>query len=213
MDEPSRELTLTKGMPEDMAYPYVDRIKGSLDEAKKYVKEKRGYLERDLSKMFTRTRICDLPKDCAEYPDRYLKPGDAIRCEFTVGHHEGIYIGNKEVIHVSSHLDGKDASKCKEDACARVGKLVPNFVHSPNDRIQILIYRIRVRTYDQIINEAKKYAENKYGLGEYGLLSKNCQHFASLCAIGKERLSDQEFIRYMLTVDKDYERAAALVGV
>lgn len=53
------------------------------------------------------------------------------------------------------------------------------------------MYRIRFRTPDEIINCAYKFEKEFYREGEYHLLLKNCQHFASLCAAGREEMTDK----------------------
>jgi hypothetical protein len=86
---------------------------------------------------------------------------------------------------MSGHGEGKDGS------VARVGKLLGDFVAKPDDNIRVVVYRIRFQPPEKIVQIAREYAEGKFRHGEYHLLVKNCQHFATLCAIGFEECGDK----------------------
>jgi len=127
------------------------------------------------------------PSDCSLRPDSYLRPGDIVQTSFVlVANHEGIYIGNGKVIHVSGHGGGKKA------AVAREGRLLGDFVSNPGDPIRVLVMRVRFRTPDEIVKQAEAYRDQKFRAGEYDLFTKNCQHFATLCALGVEYSGDVE---------------------
>uniref|UniRef100_A0A7E4ZY51 LRAT domain-containing protein n=1 Tax=Panagrellus redivivus TaxID=6233 RepID=A0A7E4ZY51_PANRE len=55
-----------------------------------------------------------IPKDCVEYPDKYLKTGDHVRSD-----HDGIYIGDGLVVHFHSDIDGTE-----DDTEARMNAIV-----------------------------------------------------------------------------------------
>lgn len=92
--------------------------------------------------------------------------------------------------HVSGHGGGK------AESVARIGQLLGNFVHKPDDPIRVVVYRLRVQTRDQIAQHAIDWSEEGFRAGEYNLLTKNCQHFARLCTV------DSEFAKeYLATAD------------
>ncbi|KAE9547171.1 hypothetical protein FO519_009618 [Halicephalobus sp. NKZ332] len=127
------------------------------------------------------------PSTCATNPDYYLKRGDIVQTNFfTVANHEGIYIGNGKVIHVSGHGEGKAAS------VAREGRLFGDFVSNADDAIRILVLRVRFRTPEEIAKQAEAYRDQKFRAGEYDLFKQNCQHFVALCAFGVEYSGDLE---------------------
>lgn len=130
------------------------------------------------------------PSDCAKNPDSYLKRGDIVQTNFIlVANHEGIYIGNGKVIHVSGHGGGKSAS------VAREGNLLGDFVSNASDGIRVFVLRVRFRTPEEIARQAEKYRDEQFRAGEYDLFKQNCQHFAALCAFGVEYSGDLERLR------------------
>uniref|UniRef100_A0A914C572 LRAT domain-containing protein n=1 Tax=Acrobeloides nanus TaxID=290746 RepID=A0A914C572_9BILA len=167
----------------------------SRDDAILYIKKRKNDLKENLCKEKYLTRIRLMPKDCVKNPDKYLKPGDHIQTPLPIvdiAHHEGIYLGDGKVIHISvDKLSLKHAVREKGKACARIGRLYPNFTDSLDKDIKVVVYRIRFRTPDEIINCAYEFAKEFYREGEYHLLLKNCQHFASLCAAGREEMTDK----------------------
>uniref|UniRef100_A0A914WPN1 LRAT domain-containing protein n=1 Tax=Plectus sambesii TaxID=2011161 RepID=A0A914WPN1_9BILA len=137
---------------------------------------------------FSSTKIIKTtPSDCANNPDSYLQRGDIVQTNFIlVANHEGIYIGNGKVIHVSGHGGGKTAS------VAREGRLLGDFVSDTDNAIRVLVLRVRFRTPEEIAKQAEAYRDQKFRAGEYDLFVKNCQHFAALCAFGVEYSGDIE---------------------
>uniref|UniRef100_A0AC34FLR7 LRAT domain-containing protein n=1 Tax=Panagrolaimus sp. ES5 TaxID=591445 RepID=A0AC34FLR7_9BILA len=53
-----------------------------------------------------------------------------------------------------------------------------------------MVFRVRFRSPNEIVETAKEYANGEYRHGEYNLIMKNCQHFATLCALGVEQCGD-----------------------
>lgn len=90
------------------------------------------------------------------------------------------------MIHVSGHGEGKDGS------VARVGRLLGDFVSKPDDTIRVVVYRIRFQSSENVVKQAKDYTEGNFRRGEYNLLIKNCQHFATLCIIDFEECGDKQ---------------------
>ena len=103
-------------------------------------------------------------------------------------------------MHVSGQGEGTSASaerKCT--SVARIGQLCPNFVHN-NDTFwkivsffenyhQIIIFqnlKCPFRKPEKIVELAKRFAEQGFRKGKYNLFTRNCQHFASICAVGLE---------------------------
>ena len=129
-----------------------------------------------------------LPDECKTDPDKYLKRGDHVYITRKCGiyHHDAIYLGDKRVVHIFGEVSEKTNVKAKEDCWE-------NFVGVDKDgsvpwfgTVYVIVYRLRTRSAEKIVSEALKLASDSYGKGMYNFLSKNCQHFASYCCIGKE---------------------------
>ncbi|XP_055352372.1 uncharacterized protein LOC129598476 isoform X2 [Paramacrobiotus metropolitanus] len=142
---------------------------------------------------FLAFRVRELPPDCARYPDTFLQPGDHIRGPFAgKEYHEGIYIGQGQVVHFSGQGNDEPQSDSKThtlvqrklNAGVRLGEFYPDFVNSYDDKVEIIEYRLRLRSPEEIVAAAIDYAAEKFSLGDYNLVQNNCQHFASLCATG-----------------------------
>src|SRR5579862_5736755 len=107
-----------------------------------------------------------------------LRLGDHLRAGYPRGvHHDGIYLGNGEVIHLTGSPDGGKAG-----ARVRIDTLAVFAVGRP----------VTVRPYagnhdpDAIIARAM----SRLGDGGYHLLFNNCQHIARWCATG-DHLSEE----------------------
>uniref|UniRef100_A0A914CL62 LRAT domain-containing protein n=1 Tax=Acrobeloides nanus TaxID=290746 RepID=A0A914CL62_9BILA len=170
----------------------------SRNEAINYIKMRKSSLEKNLHKEKRQVRIYCMPKECLTNPDKYLKPGDHIQTPLSVplingiAHHEGIYIGDGQVIHIAiDKVSFAHGVREKGRSCARVGLLKKHFANSSDADIKVVVYRIRFKTPDEIVSNAYRYAKEFFREGEYNVLWKNCQHFASLCAVGKEEMTDK----------------------
>jgi hypothetical protein len=107
-----------------------------------------------------------------------LRRGDHLRARSPRGaHHDGIYLGNGDVIHLTGAPDGGKAG-----ARVRIDTLAVFAADRP----------VTVRPYvgdhdpDAIIARAM----SRLGDGGYHLIFNNCQHFARWCATG-DHLSEQ----------------------
>ena len=107
-----------------------------------------------------------------------LRRGDHLRTGYPRGvHHDGIYLGNGEVIHLTGAADGGKAG-----ARVRMDTLAVFAAGRP----------VTVRPYagdhdpDAIIARAM----SRLGDGGYHLIFNNCQHFARWCATG-DHVSEQ----------------------
>jgi hypothetical protein len=107
-----------------------------------------------------------------------FRRGDHLRADRPGGyHHDGIYLGNGQVVHLTS-IPGRG----KAGARVRIDPLEVFASGSP----------VAVRPYagnhdpDAIIARAL----SQLGEGDYHLLFNNCQHFARWCATG-DRVSEQ----------------------
>jgi hypothetical protein len=110
--------------------------------------------------------------------ERAFRRGDHLRADRPGGyHHDGIYLGNEQVIHLTGI-----AGEGKAGARVRIDPLQVFASGGP----------VTVRPYagnhdpDAIIARAL----SRLGEGDYHLLFNNCQHFARWCATG-DRVSDQ----------------------
>ncbi|CAI2352578.1 unnamed protein product [Caenorhabditis sp. 36 PRJEB53466] len=122
------------------------------------------------SRDFSSARIVKTtPSDCADRPDKYLKRGDIVQTDFLLAaNHEGIYIGNGKVIHVSGHGGGKSAS------VAREGRLLGDFVGKSGESVRVLVLRLKFRTGEEIARQAEAYSDGKFREGEYDLFMEMC---------------------------------------
>jgi hypothetical protein len=107
-----------------------------------------------------------------------LRRGDHLRAGYPRGaHHDGIYLGNGDVIHLTGTPDGGKAG-----ARVRIDTLAVFAAGRP----------VNVRPYagnhdpDAIIARAM----SRLGVGGYQLILNNCQHFARWCATG-DHVSEQ----------------------
>lgn len=93
------------------------------------------------------------------------------------------YFSRWQVAHISLFGEESSTSEVRK-AC--IGLLSKHFVKSPDSTVQVMMYRIRCRTPQDIVRIAANYAEGNFRAGEYNLFTKNCQHFVTLCTINYE---------------------------
>uniref|UniRef100_A0A914CGU5 Uncharacterized protein n=1 Tax=Acrobeloides nanus TaxID=290746 RepID=A0A914CGU5_9BILA len=165
------------------------------EKAEAHISRRLRSLKKELQNEQIRTAIRVVPKGRHL---EFLKLSDHIRVKLhgfsaKFGYHEGIYVGNERVIHVSGHDSNSiEAYISKKESCARLGHLVPHFIFKDDDEIEILVYRIQFRTIEHIIFSAIDYAITEYGKGEYHFFCQNCQHFGCLCSTNKTRMEDKK---------------------
>lgn len=102
--------------------------------------------------------------------------------------HEGIYLGDRRVIHVADQTN-----PVKED----------NFKVFLGDnplKMYFVNYLVRPKRIEEIISTARTLIGTRKG--EYSLMKKNCQHFASLCACDEEMGSDLDIPIYSYSFEK-----------
>ncbi|UJR21359.1 hypothetical protein I4U23_024451 [Adineta vaga] len=127
-------------------------------------------------------KIINFPNDCKTTPEKYLTRGDHVRISRMAGlyTHDAIYIGENKVIHVFG--DNKQNSAVREDDWS-------TFIGDPNSwwgTVSIVIYRLRIRSRDEIVAAARSYLGINHLQGQYDFLTQNCQHFSSYCSTGTE---------------------------
>uniref|UniRef100_A0AC34RTL1 LRAT domain-containing protein n=1 Tax=Panagrolaimus sp. JU765 TaxID=591449 RepID=A0AC34RTL1_9BILA len=159
-------------------------------------------------------RIRKLPKDCLKYPDKYLFPGDYIQryCAVPFGNHEGVYMGNGKVAHINNESSTASAVTViseKSEARAIVSSLKYFLVH-PDQELRVIVHCFRRKRRQDICSTAYDLVRYEYGKGQYNVLWKNFQHFASYCVLGEEYMSDEykielmEFDMHVAKVEKDH---------
>ena len=97
--------------------------------------------------------------------------------------HDAIYMGGTRVVHIF-----RDKSDSSQPYQARHGTW-QDFMgksYSVIDLVSIVVYRLRLRSVDQIMGEANSLVEQQFGAGKYDFLKQNCQHFASYCCTGQQ---------------------------
>ncbi|CAG8501758.1 16796_t:CDS:2 [Cetraspora pellucida] len=115
-------------------------------------------------------------------PEEHLKEHDIVLRKIkiqnlnTPTYHAAIYLGGNEVAHISK----EEGENTKEKFRARRDKWEQFIGNSSSD---LICYRpiIPFKRPEKIEKHIKKAIDNRYGEGEYRLLGKNCEHFATLC--------------------------------
>ncbi len=98
-----------------------------------------------------------------------LRRGDHIRaCRPGAPHHDGIYLGNGHVIHLTGGAKGDAHFRIDTLAIFAVGRPVTIRLYAGNHAPDAIIAR----------------AMSRLGDGNYHLVFNNCQHFARWCATG-----------------------------
>ena len=116
--------------------------------------------------------------DAMNNPDLYFSPGDHVQIKrtFFLGltyHHAAIYLGNKRVIQVSD----PDAENRKDEA--KVNEADWSAFHCGHSEFTICFPKVKFRSNLDVIERAK--SQLGFYKGEYNVLLKNCQHFATSC--------------------------------
>ena len=120
--------------------------------------------------------------------------GDQIRVNRGLYFHHGIYVSDNEVIQYASPK-GSEISP----ATALIIKTSLNQFLNGGE-VEVRVYSSeelkKVRSKEEIV----KFAESKLGtgLGEYNLISNNCEHFSNYCAFGVKESNQVEDILKML---------------
>lgn len=121
---------------------------------------------------------CQPGLDGNRHGSRALRRGDHLRAHRPDGiHHDGIYLGNGQVIHLCGTPDtGKAGALVRTDTLEvfAAGRPVTVRPYAGNHDPEAIIDR----------------AVSRFGLGNYHLICNNCQHFARWCATGKH-ISEQ----------------------
>lgn len=109
--------------------------------------------------------------ESAACPVPELRRGDHIQAERSGYHHDGIYLGDGQVIHLAS-----TSGSGKSGAYVQIGTLEA-FTRG---------WPIKVRNYrgERDPEEVIARAMSRLGDGDYNLVCNNCQHFARWCATG-----------------------------
>lgn len=110
---------------------------------------------------------------------RPLRPGDHIRVRRKLYAHDGIVVGDGQVVHFTGIARDKASGRIQLDSLAE-------FLAGA-DRVEVIEYaRGSCHAPDDVV----RLAWSRVGEGEYHLLIWNCQHFARWCKTGHEN-SDQ----------------------
>jgi len=136
--------------------------------------------------------VVQYPDDCKENPGPYLKRGDHVQISRKGGlyHHAGVFLGNDRVIHIYDD-NSKHCARAREDSWKNfVGVCDDGSTSWFRSDVSVIIYRLRIRTPDEIVSAAREMASESYGRGKYNFVLKNCQHFASFCCTGIEMSTD-----------------------
>lgn len=163
----------------------LDRIKDRFDLLKKELDNENPILAlgKDKDKELLISHVAKekrIAKD-VESLDAHIKKYDiiAIKINGAPSYHVAVYLGNEEIVHIKGHEDLSN-SKWR----AELGHL-SDFL-SDRDAKEIVINRLIVpfKKPELIKKHIEIAIRSVYGLGEYHLLKKNCEHFATLCVTG-----------------------------
>ncbi|CFW92699.1 protein of unknown function (L domain-like) [endosymbiont DhMRE of Dentiscutata heterogama] len=117
-------------------------------------------------------------------PDDYLKPLDMVwrKIPWTNHYHVGIYLGNKQIVHISAH----SGRKIKD----RFGKFATGitswdeFLKATKNELIRCHLIVPFKKPEKIVEHIVKAVFSRYAKEEYNLLKKNCEHFVTLCVCG-----------------------------
>jgi hypothetical protein len=150
-------------------------------------------------------RIVKCKSDCrhliARIPDAdgCFLPGDYITRDlkgFKLASHAGIYCGRNKIVH----YDSPDASATIWSClCGNSNHYVhltewEKFVINRSQDIRILVHCFQQSLKEDKVRAAEELAVQKYGKDQYGILTNNCQHFASLISTGRLEMIDREIV-------------------
>jgi len=112
----------------------------------------------------------------------FKKPsyGDQIRVNRGLYFHHGIYVSDDEVIQYAS----PSGSEVSPATALIISTSLSTFLKGAE--VEVRVYNSeelkKVRSKDEIVRFAK--AQLGTGLGEYNIISNNCEHFSNYCAFG-----------------------------
>ena len=120
--------------------------------------------------------------------------GDQIRVSRGLYCHHGIYVNDDEVIQYASPT----GSEVSPATALIISTSLKDFLKG--GVLEVRKYNSdelsEVRSKDEIVRFAK--SKLGTGLGEYDIISNNCEHFSNLCAFGKGVSNQVEDIFKML---------------
>lgn len=125
---------------------------------------------------------------------RELRYGDQIRVNRGIYYHHGIYEDDNHIYQYASK-EGSEVSP--ENALIIVTDLktfLKGGIAEARDYDELELRKLKSK--DEIINTAKSLLGT--GLGEYNLISNNCEHFSNYCAFGKKESNQVEDVLKML---------------
>ena len=98
--------------------------------------------------------------------------------------HDAIYMGYNRVVHIFMSEGGSlESAQARDDPWS---KFIGDVNSSGLETVSVVVYRLKIRTVDEIITEAENLVEKQFGKGQYDLAKENCQHFASFCCTGQK---------------------------
>ena len=116
--------------------------------------------------------------------------GDQIRVNRGLYFHHGIYVSDEEVIQYAS----PKGSEISPKTALIISTLLKDFLK--DGKVEVRTYNDdelkKVRTKDEIVRIAK--SKLGTGLGEYNIVSNNCEHFSNYCAFGEKKSNQVEDI-------------------
>uniref|UniRef100_A0AC34R1H9 LRAT domain-containing protein n=1 Tax=Panagrolaimus sp. JU765 TaxID=591449 RepID=A0AC34R1H9_9BILA len=139
-------------------------------------------------------------------PDKFLKKGAQLQRYLSlgaklvkIGSHEGVYLGNGDVAHVSA--EDHITLNTKDTAYPRIDTL-EKFLGDPRTELRIVDHCFRQRNPESIVERAQLFVDAynsrndgmsscpNGNLSIYDLISNNCQHFANYCVTGHESMTE-----------------------
>uniref|UniRef100_A0AC34QTQ0 LRAT domain-containing protein n=1 Tax=Panagrolaimus sp. JU765 TaxID=591449 RepID=A0AC34QTQ0_9BILA len=183
----------------DSDYVYENRWFITLKKAKTYISNRLKDVSEDNFGGQLRYRLRMAPQDILQNPDKYLRrgthlqrylKGDLFR-SIGFGSHEGIYLGNGKVAHMSTekHATLSTISKARP----RIDT-VEKFLDDPNDELRIVDHCFRERDPMTIVGNARSLVGDFYYIESYppvyNIFRNNCQHFATFCVNGRAMITE-----------------------
>uniref|UniRef100_A0AC34QCF9 LRAT domain-containing protein n=1 Tax=Panagrolaimus sp. JU765 TaxID=591449 RepID=A0AC34QCF9_9BILA len=139
-------------------------------------------------------RIRKLPSDCLDYPHKYLFLGDHIQrrldAAIPLGHHEGVYIGDGKVAHISIAPVISVLPDINEGRAIITS--LEHFLVNLDQELGVVVHCFRRKMGQDICKTVRELVNNQHGREQYRVFRQNCQHFASYCVLGEEYMSDKK---------------------
>ena len=125
---------------------------------------------------------------------RKLNYGDQIRVNRGFYYHHGIYEDDNHVYQYAAKEGGEVSPDNALIIVTDIDTFLKGGVAEARDYTNFELEKLKSK--DEIVNKAKSLLGT--GLGEYNLITNNCEHFSNLCAFGVKESTQVQDVLMML---------------